>query len=254
MLQRSRADLRGWLERHGVGWIDEPSNDDPRYDRVKARKALTHLAPLGIDAQTLAKAARRMSSARDTLKLAAGYVAGQTSRIDRGDVVVSRPVIGGIHGDEIGRRLMIAALRFVAGPGYPPREASLQRVRDAILHRKPTTLAGCRITVEEDEIRFTREYRTVRDLTTPTTTLWDGRWRLTGPHDDALTIRALGAEGLRTCPDWRAAGLPRASLLATPAIWDGMRLVAAPLAGRCENWIAELAEPRNSLSHFLLSH
>ena len=35
-----RAALRGWLEAEGVAWAEDPSNADPRFDRVRARAAL----------------------------------------------------------------------------------------------------------------------------------------------------------------------------------------------------------------------
>jgi tRNA(Ile)-lysidine synthase len=56
-----------------------------------------------------------------------------------------------------------------------------------------------------------------------------------------VQIAALGAEGLRQCPNWRETGLPRASLLAAPAVWQGETLIAAPLAGQENGWKAQIA-------------
>ncbi len=86
----------------------------------------------------------------------------------------------------------------------------------------------------------------------PTDRAWDGRWTLEGPHDPALHLAALG-EAVRDCPGWRETGMPRASLLATPAVWSGERLVAAPVAGLGGGWTARVPD----LSHFaafLISH
>ena len=44
-------------------------------------------------------------------------------------------------------------------------------------------------------------------------------------------LGALNVDGLAQCPAWRSTGLPRAALLASPAVWLGERLVAAPLTG-----------------------
>ena len=67
--------------------------------------------------------------------------------------------------------------------------------------------------------------------------VWDGRWRATAAHGTGrATIAALGAAGLRACPDWRAGGLPHASALASPGLWRGGTLIAAPLAGWPNGW------------------
>jgi tRNA(Ile)-lysidine synthase len=69
-----------------------------------------------------------------------------------------------------------------------------------------------------------------------------------GPRGE---VRALGTEGLRACPDWRATGLPREVLVVTPAVWRGNLLVAAPLAGLSGGWRAETVRPFHlfGLSH-----
>ncbi len=40
LLHSSRADIRAYLTHVGVGWIDDPSNLDPHYERVRTRQAL----------------------------------------------------------------------------------------------------------------------------------------------------------------------------------------------------------------------
>ncbi|MGL4281838.1 MAG: tRNA lysidine(34) synthetase TilS, partial [Albidovulum sp.] len=111
--------------------------------------------------------------------------------------------------------------------------------------------AGCKVKVSEAEFRVSREPKAVAGLECPTDALWDRRWRLTGPDDARLRIRALGAEGLRTCKDWRVIGLSRAALIVSPAIWRGEALVAAPLAGKANGWTAEIVTPfpQGVLSH-----
>jgi tRNA(Ile)-lysidine synthase len=62
---------------------------------------------------------------------------------------------------------------------------------------------------------------------------------LDGPHADDLRIAAL-ADGIADCPDWRGAGLSRASLMASPAVWQGATLIAAPVAGQQNGWTARI--------------
>ena len=47
--------------------------------------------------------------------------------------------------------------------------------------------------------------------------VWDGRWRITGSRPDGAETGALGAAGLAQLPDWRVLGLPRHTLMVSPA-------------------------------------
>ncbi|MFZ9133810.1 MAG: tRNA(Ile)-lysidine synthetase, partial [Gemmobacter sp.] len=70
-------------------------------------------------------------------------------------------------------------------------------------------LAGCRVEPAADGFRIGRDGRALRTHSVPATGLFDGRWQLSGPPAPAgASLRALGAEGLRACPDWRARPLP----------------------------------------------
>ncbi len=69
-----------------------------------------------------------------------------------------------------------------------------------------------------------------------TDAVWDGRWILDGPHAPELTVGALGDD--INSIDWRATGLPRTTVMASPAVRRGDSLIAAPIAGWSEGWDA----------------
>lgn len=250
LLSVSRSTLRDYLRGRGIQWIDDPTNADESYQRVRARHALAALKPLGIESEGLARVARNLSIARGELVLAALNLADLIARAEAGTVRIERPGLMAA-GEDARRRLVIAALRWVAGAVYAPRADAVQRLLDAIAAGKSATLAGCAIRCTNEEIRVLREPKAVAGVEARTTNLWDNRWRLTGPHDPALFLRALGPEGLVQVKDWRATGLPRAALIVTPAIWRGDTLIAAPLAGLGNGWTAEIVTPfpEGVLSH-----
>lgn len=250
LLGITRNALRDHLTRRGIGWTDDPSNDNDRFTRVKARRVLAALAPLGITGAGLATVAGHLAQAQAALQQTARDVARRIASERAGGLTFDRAALLA-EPPEIGRRLLIAALRFVSGAGHPPRQADLARLMLALADGRHATLMGCRIRTSDSAVQIQREERAVRAISTPTTALWDGRWRLTGPHHSTLTARALGSAGLALCPDWRARGLARALLLASPAIWQENRLIAAPLAGFGADWDAEVCL---SFDSFLLSH
>jgi tRNA(Ile)-lysidine synthase len=252
LLQR-RQDLRDYLQRHDVSWIDDPTNEDERFDRVKIRKAMQVLADLGLDAERLAGTAQDLRIARSALELQTQEAAERTVTIKNGDVVLDRMQYRRLP-LEISDRLMTHALCWVSSAKYRPRRAALSDVGYAILKGKGTTLHGCLITANKDEIRITREHQAVKDTVCPTDEIWDNRWRLTGPHDNGLELRALGAAGLAECPEWRATGIPRTSLLASPAVWKKDSLVAAPLAGLGNGWRTKALFGLDHFNSSIISH
>ena len=221
LLEAGRQELRDWLRGRGIAWIDDPTNDNERFTRTRARRALAALAPLGITAERLADVARHLAEAQAALALQVGAVAGRLVREEAGALWFD----AGLWDEpaELRRQLVQAALVWLAGPQGMPRAADLTRLMVAMAEGRDATLSGCRFR----NGWLCREPRAVGGPVAPGA-LWDGRWRVTA---GAGEVRALGAEGLRHCPDWRATGLPREVLLVTPGLWRSDQLLAAPLAG-----------------------
>ncbi len=230
LLQAHRKALKDILREKGHEWIADPSNQDAAYARVRARQALAVLEPLGITTAGLASVARHMSDVRQTLYSYVLQAAKDLVRLQAGDLLIDRVGFNALP-REISRRLMQAALRWVSGADYAPRGRAMKILMQAIAEGRDMSLSGCLIMLADDQIRVTREYNAVVDLRCAGDEEWDGRWQAVGLNDAATTIAALGDAGLKLCPDWRETGLPRASLLASPALWQGDELLAAPVAG-----------------------
>lgn len=254
LLDVSRADLRAFLTRNGVSWADDPSNCDDSYLRVRARKALVELAPLGIDASVLADVAVNLTTARDGLRMVAFKASERAIQYVNGDLLIDIAAIREEH-HETQRRIMASALMFVSGADYQPRAEKLWPFWVAVIDQaQQATLHGCIGQSGNGIARIHREYQAVRNTTSVPGAIWDKRWILTGPDSAECVVKALGPDGLPQCPDWRDTGIPRAALLASPAVWRHNRLISAPLAGFANGWTATLAPNCVSFDAFLLSH
>lgn len=234
MLSLGREGLRDMLRARGAGWADDPTNDDPAYARTRAREALAVLAPLGLGVDALAATALRLREARLALAACARRAAQDIARVEGGDLLLRRDGFADLP-DEIARRLLLAGIAWMTGRDYPPRGAAAVTLLEAARAGRRMNLQGCVLSAAGDHLRLAREYRAVAGLRAPAGTVWDGRWRASGGPGRA-TVAALGAAGLRACPDWRAGGLPHGSALASPGLWRGDTLVAAPLAGWPGGW------------------
>ncbi len=230
MLRLTRAELRVWLRAQGLPWVDDPTNADDRFQRVRLRKALAGLASLGLTPTRVAESAAHLAQARRALDSAV-VEASVLVREAAGALQIDVGAFAALP-QEIARRLIQAGVLWLSGDDYPPRAADLARFSEALLSGGAATLAGCRtkggwISVEPRVAGMSR-------------------WQVSG----AGTWGILGAAGLRQCPGWRAIGLPRHVLEVTPGLWQGDTLRAAP----CARFGAATATCAPSFRDLLLSH
>ncbi len=248
-----REALRQDLRRRGVAWIDDPSNADPRFARVRARTALMALQPLGISVAGIALTMAHLASERQGIREEAARIGALMTDVVVGEVRFDAE-IWDRHGVQMKRRLLQEAVVWVARPVHPPRAASLSRVLEAVDAGQDSTLSGCRIRCGARGFRVVREPRAVAGLVSRPGAVWDGRWWLDTQAEAAfegLEVKALSASGLRFCPNWRTTGASRDALMVSPALWSGDRLVAAPAAGLGEGWTARIVAPTRP---FAVSH
>lgn len=253
MLRLTRGALQSVLRARGQRWADDPTNADSAFRRVRARQALQALAPLGLTAEGLTQSAHHLAEARATLAHYAAREADSIATFQCGDILLERRAFVALRPD-IARRILGAALHWIAGEGHGPRGTEMDTALDAMGMGQKVTLHGCLISSGGAHIRIAREYAAVRDLRCDPAALWDGRWHVEGPEIPGAELRALGPEGRLYCPDWRDSGLPRASVEATPAVWRDDTLIAAPSAMLPNGWTAELRRKPTVFTQTLLSH
>lgn len=235
MLEISREDLRQHLRDNAIPWADDPSNEDPRFDRVKARQMFETLAPLGLTTDRLAQTAAHMGRERDVGNWALNTAAQNYATLNAGDVVLDVEAQK-VLPEALYSRLMAEALSVVSGAQYKPRFRALRAATEA---GHPTSLHGCLILPSKQSVRITRELAAIQETRCHVTEIWDGRWRFAPPEDldvAEMEIAVLGEQGLREIDEWRSLGRPRPSVLASPTVWHGEKLVAAPLAGLKNGW------------------
>lgn len=253
LLGVSRGELRRLVSEAGLYWIDDPTNTEDAYERARVRKALVVLEDLGITARGLGNVARHLGDVRATLYWYVFLAARSYVRFDRGDVLIERKGFRTLPRD-IARRLLQQVLKWISGADYPPRGRAVDLMLESIRGGTGMTLQGVILSMSPDMLRFSREPKAVAELRASPGEAWDGRWRLDGPWPKGACVAALGEAGLAQCEDRAQSGLPHQSLVASPAVWRDGHLVAAPLAGRAEGWIATLLRDEDMFFASLLAH
>jgi len=239
LLGVSRNDIRSYLAALDQPWIEDPSNDDVRFERVRVRNALPALADLGLTPQALATTARRLQRARAMLDGAAGQAMSRHVRAyDAGFCVVESALLSAEH-EEIVLRVLARCLCAVGGEPYPPRQAALEGLLEA-LSAGPCrrTLAGCAIGQTDEAITITREAGRMPDqplaLRAGRPALWDRRFRVcadVGPDGEmaqnGILVRPLDAQAWTLLKD-KGYTCPKDLRDSLVSFWQDDALLAVP--------------------------
>ncbi|MGX9355289.1 tRNA lysidine(34) synthetase TilS [Roseobacteraceae bacterium S113] len=263
-LDMGREELRHYIRTLSVPWADDPSNEDPAYERVRARQALRPLTDLGVDVEVLAGSAVRMARAADALRARAAQVwaeIGQEGRMGdapTGEILFSREGFEEVE-RETQMRLLSYALSYVAGQSYRPREAPLEALLERLLGGGGGTLHGCEVRMERDQCRVFREYAAVADETLAgaaggAVRLWDGRWHMRCAP--GTRVRALGEDGWALVETVAEGAPPFVSARSLPSLWRGGRLLACPGVGfgQAPARLWPMGKEMFSFRAFILSH
>lgn len=145
LLAVPRARLTATLRARGIGWIDDPSNEDRRFERVRVRQ--DGVAPPVLDGASRAARDREVAQA-----------ALQTLEVGPDSVVLDQLVVSDLS-KEITGRLLGRVVQAVAGGAYPPKRQRLDRAaarlsltqdRGKSGKSRDFTLSGCQLVLRRD--------------------------------------------------------------------------------------------------------
>ncbi|MDX5931441.1 tRNA lysidine(34) synthetase TilS [Acidiphilium acidophilum] len=215
LLGEDPATLRDELRRRGIGWVEDPSNADPRFERARIRAAGIEITGAG-DRPTGAAGVWQ-----DEEDGAAGFLARHARLHPAGYATLTAGAVP--------RAVLAALIRVIGGAVYNAHSDSVARLARDL---RPATLGGVRI------MRWARREcwllcREPASCAPPVAAVagavWDRRFRIRAVPAGARTIGALGEAAVA----FRSrTGLPGAVLRGLPAFFDGGRVVAVPYCDR----------------------
>jgi tRNA(Ile)-lysidine synthase len=238
LLSFSRRAVTSYLQERDQSFLDDPSNDDPHFERVRVRALLAALEEqdlltgrvLSETAQKLAAAFEHLQAQEDALFVSLGgcfYAWGGVS-LDRWDV--SAASAGGLA-----RRLLHA----VSGAEYAPDEMKSGGAAEQAMSSGAATLSGAAIKRSRGRLWFFREPAALtgragvapaerQPLDAPL--LWDGRFILEPPEGFAgLSVGPLGPEAAEFLSGHQTLFQgPSEALSGLPGLYAADRLIGAP--------------------------
>lgn len=240
LLDVPKTRLIATLRAAGIAWSEDPSNAHPGFARARLRALAPALAAEGLTPRRLADTARRMRRAREALEAAAAALHGATVSADPAGFCRIDAARLAAAPEEIALRVLARVAMAIGGADYPPRLDRLERLHGWLASGgagRGATLAGCRFLRAGASVLVMREEGRAGlpelPLGPAAALVWDRRFRIAAPRRPGpeMSVRPLGRAGLAVL---RAEGvvrpIPPLAARTTPALYEGDRLVAAPLA------------------------
>lgn len=166
LLAVSKAQLRQTLRTKGQEWIEDPSNVNLAFERVRTRQLLAHLEGEGVSAARLAGAASAIAQVRDILEMAAEDVMNKSVSGDCVKRIAAKPFLAAPTAVQ---SLALARLLAEVGGGrYGPSLDKMTRLlgwmaghnvdlkKTGVKTNSARTLARCEVRriVENGEVGF----------------------------------------------------------------------------------------------------
>ncbi|MBT4568148.1 MAG: tRNA lysidine(34) synthetase TilS [Marinovum sp.] len=226
LLGIQRQALRDYLNQQNAQWVEDPSNQDPSYERIQMRQLLNEISGAGLGASVLAETATRMAQAKEVLDQQVQRLACDLVQEHHGDIVIDLPTLFK-QPTELADRLVAAALCWVSSNPYRPRYAALRRCLDAVAGGAAQSLHGCVLYQWKGRLRITREYQAVANMSVALAqkVLWDCRWHLrlaqpVPPKASGWVVKPLGEAGAQAARPFLTSDIPFRSLTSHPALFD----------------------------------
>lgn len=238
LLDVPKARLMATLRARGLSWVEDPSNRNPDFARVRMRRRMPVLAAEGIDVACLNAFAGCIGRARQMLEDAQNRLLAQAVMLHPAGFARIDPAAFAAWPDSVSFGALSRVILAVGGLVYPPRTARLDRLH-AALHEglaRPRTLGGCRIVPRDGAWLIVREPgRTPCMPVEPGQSLvYDGRFEVAVRPDApaGLEIAPLGQAGwaalTAATPALRGTPIPAPARPALAAVWDAVGVREVP--------------------------
>ncbi|ENN90007.1 tRNA lysidine(34) synthetase TilS [Bartonella bovis] len=191
LLGIKRDTLRTYLRLQKIAWIDDPTNDDLRFERVRVRR-FVHSKDFSKIAQKVNEAALKR---RQYAQMIANLILALDIVVEYGRCFIERPAPFLRH--HPGFPFVVGLFSvLMGGSSYLLASQKLSALNQKLcfhsLEKKRFTVARSLIECSQKGIAFWREARNIQEaiILPGQTLLWDGRYKITNHEADALKVRA----------------------------------------------------------------
>ncbi|MBA5777258.1 tRNA lysidine(34) synthetase TilS [Stappia sp. F7233] len=231
-----KARLVAMLRDAGIAWCEDPSNEDPGYERVRFRKLMPALAREGLTADRLARAAHLFGRMADAVDARVTRVLERAEFHAAGPVRLKVTDVSALP-EDLRYRLLARLIRAASGSDYMPAHEKLVRAAAGLLALPGAkrTLGGAVIARKGDFLFVWREAGRegiepveIGEEAKAARAVFDDRYLVEAGKSCRLRVAPLGKGGLKRLDLKPPAGWPAAAFEAAPLILFGDGDVRVP--------------------------
>lgn len=233
LLSLHKKDMESYLTSLDQKWVEDPSNGNENFERVKVRHLLETPPFMGFDAHKMVTTAARLARAADALDYYATKILTKNVRITPEGFALLETKGLFEAPEEVALRVLARIFRHVGGADYSPRLEKLENCYKQMQSAdfSGTTLAGCQVLAQETGLIIGREPRAAeRAAPLRQEGVWDNRFVVA--LDGVGRVAALGEDGWsqisRKVSDHQKENVPHAMRLGLPALWKDGNVIAQP--------------------------
>ncbi|AOF89452.1 tRNA lysidine(34) synthetase TilS [Sinorhizobium sp. RAC02] len=188
-LSLDRATVRAFLSARGETWLDDPSNRNPHFERVRIRQREAATDPM------------RPSDGRHHLsERAAAFLIGNV-RAENGLFAINPAAVGLLLGDPAAWRGLLLLAATAGGRVHTLETASADRLHAFLASGRLSRLTAGGVVFDHRRagLFLYRERRGIETLALPagTAALWDGRYRVANATGRTILVAAAGDEAVQ---------------------------------------------------------
>ncbi len=151
LLGTSKVELVAYLNARGQKWVEDPSNQNPAYTRVRFRKIANEISKEGLTPQRLEKVTQQLGSAEDFIEQELAKWLNINVEFEGNQAKTSLSIWQNTHPELCWRAIRAITSRIAQQTPRAEKITSLTSALQGKELQKPRTLGGCIWTPKKDD-------------------------------------------------------------------------------------------------------
>ena len=250
LIEIPKSDLLLFAKKQKIKWVEDPSNLNLNFDRIKIRSTLQNFYDSGFDKKLFLKSINKLKSVNEDIDFFAESYVSKYIEIHENIFVSIRKEFFIKTPNEIQMRIIKNCIRLFAPNNlYSPKDAKINNLLKWMKNNsniKAKTLGGTLFRKKNNEILLYKEVKNLNnikpiDISKSEFKCWDNRFLIRANKNFNGKISYLGPEGVKVLKSKKIdinkakKNAPIAAVYSSPAIWDKKRLISAPIFDYCIN-------------------
>jgi len=238
-----KSELITFAKKRKIKWIEDPSNQNKKFERIKLRKILPLIYEEGFDKKIFLKSIKKLKLANKALDEVTKEFVSKYVMVNKNISVFINQELFLEAPKEVQFRIIENSIRIFSGERfYSPSYSKIMNLINWINESNEIsakTLGGTIFRRRNKGIILYKEVKKLNEIKPIKLSInnyksWDNRFLIKAKKASEGEISYLGAEGIKILKSKKKLNkkdlndIPLTALYSIPAVWKGKRLISAP--------------------------